>query len=92
MVTSKSIKSLWLLKTSQFVGIDYLKTFNLIINITTFRIFLSICATKGWYLYQFDINIEFLHYLHDKSYMKIQPMFSISKESSICKLQDLYIV
>eukprot|EP00270_Netrium_digitus_P020552 TRINITY_DN850_c0_g1_i1.p2 TRINITY_DN850_c0_g1~~TRINITY_DN850_c0_g1_i1.p2 ORF type:complete len:107 (+),score=1.63 TRINITY_DN850_c0_g1_i1:460-780(+) len=46
---------------SQKGGIDFHETFSPIARATTFRLLLSIAATKNWKVYQADISSAFLN-------------------------------
>lgn len=58
---------------SQQEGIDYFKTFILVIKPTTIGLVLSIALSKGWCLCQLDVNNSFLHADLSKDVYTSQP-------------------
>ena len=44
----------------QILGVDFTKTFSLIVKPTIIRLILSLTTTKGWQLRQLDVNNAFL--------------------------------
>ncbi|KAM1554065.1 hypothetical protein COP1_006744 [Malus domestica] len=74
---------------SQEAGLDYYKTFGLVVKPTTVRLMLSLAATKGWKLKQLDVKNAFLYgFIEEEVYMS-QPPGYIDKTHPdyVCKLQ-----
>ena len=46
---------------AQTYGVDYSDTFSSVTKLTSIRLFISLAATYGWDIYQFDIKNVFLH-------------------------------
>lgn len=58
----------------QHYGVDFEKTFSLVIKPLTVRIILSLAVQFNWPLRQLDVNNAFLHgYLREEVYM-VQPL------------------
>lgn len=70
-------------------GIDYKKTFSLVIKAFTIRILLSIATTLSWDIQQLDVSNVFLHgILKDDIYMEQSSDFiSTANPSFVCRLQ-----
>lgn len=72
---------------TQTYGIDYLETFAPVAKMNTVRILLSLAASFGWNLQQFDVKNAFLHGdLDEEIYMEVPPGFA-SKEGMVCRLK-----
>jgi len=41
--------------------VDYLKTFEIVAQMNTFRVILSLAENHDWNLHQFDVKKAFLH-------------------------------
>lgn len=73
---------------TQKEALDYHEMFFPVAKITTVRLMLSLAATKGWHLRQFDVNNAFLHgNLDEEVYMELPPGYQITENSKVCKLK-----
>jgi hypothetical protein len=55
-------KARWVLRVfTQCPGVDYDKTYNLIVKLATVRMVLAIVASRDWPLQQLDVKNSFLH-------------------------------
>ena len=69
-------------------GIDYSKTFSLVIKPTTVRLMLSLAVTNGWNIRQLDINSAFLQGHLNEDVFMAQPLEFLDKDNPthVCKL------
>lgn len=74
---------------TQTYGIDYEETFAPVAKMNTVRILLSLAASCGWELQQFDVKNAFLHGdLEEEVYMEIPPGVGITYGANkVCKLK-----
>ena len=57
---------------TQQEGIDYSKTFNLVVKLTTVRLVLTIVVSKGWKIWKLDVHHAFLNgSLHEVVYIQL---------------------
>lgn len=69
-------------------GLDYTKTFALVVKQSTVRILLEIAASKKWEVHQMDISNVFLHGdLEEEVYMKLPPGFQGSDPTKVARLR-----
>jgi hypothetical protein len=50
--------------------LDYEDTFNPVVKIATIRLVLSIVVSRGWPMWQLDVQNAFLHGVLEEVYMK----------------------
>ena len=74
---------------TQEVGIDYEKTFSLVVNFTSIRLLLAIVSYLDLELHQMDVNTTFINEeLNEEVYME-QPVDFLVKgqEKKVCKFK-----
>jgi hypothetical protein len=60
--TLERYKACWVLNNfTQHPGIDYNKTFNLVVKLAIVRLMLSLAVSHSWPVHQFDVKNSFLH-------------------------------
>lgn len=77
----------------QQAGVDFHKTFSLVIKPTSVRLVLAIVVSYQWELRQLDVSNAFLHgYLNEEVYMHQPPGYIDSANPNyVCKLyKSLY--
>ena len=71
----------------QIHGFDFHETFSLVIKPITIRIVLTLALSRGWQLFQLDVNNAFLNGSLEESVFMIQPLgFEVADRSLVCKL------
>jgi histone deacetylase 1/2 len=75
----------------QRFGIDYEDTFSPVMKMATIRIILSIAISRGWSLWQLDVQNAFLHgILEEEVYMKQPPGYEDKNNPNfVCKLDKV---
>lgn len=72
---------------NQTKNIDYLKTFTLVIKMTTIRLLISLASSKNWLLHQSNINTNLLRIeLFEMAYMKCPLGLNVPKKGLVCRL------
>jgi len=72
----------------QVEGFDYNEMFAPVAKMTTVRCFLAIAVSKGWDLYQLNVNNAFLYGdLNEEVYKTLSPGFTCSTPHKVCRLQ-----
>ncbi|KAD5803210.1 hypothetical protein E3N88_14570 [Mikania micrantha] len=74
---------------TQQVGIDYEETFSPVAKLTYVRVLIAVAATKGWPLFQMDVNNAFLYGTLDHVIYMTQPLGfeDHSRLGHVCKLK-----
>ncbi|MCO5603108.1 hypothetical protein L7F22_057253 [Adiantum nelumboides] len=73
---------------TQVPGMDFTKTFSLVLRITSFRILIAVAALFGFHLHQMDVRTAFLNGdLHEEIYTE-QPAsyISVQHPNYVCRL------
>lgn len=77
---------------TQGMGIDYPEIFSLAVKMTTIRALLADTVKRGWKIYQFDVNIAFIHVdFHEEVYMKVPPSLTVEKPGLVCELNKSFM-
>ncbi|GMI94534.1 cysteine-rich RLK (RECEPTOR-like protein kinase) 8 [Hibiscus trionum] len=74
---------------TQIEGIDYTDTFSPVAKLTSFKVLLTLVASRGWHLMQLDVNNTFLNgTLDEEAYMQIPLGLFTSEQGTnlACKL------
>ncbi|KAE8695687.1 hypothetical protein F3Y22_tig00110694pilonHSYRG00275 [Hibiscus syriacus] len=74
---------------TQVEGIHYIDAFSPVAKMTSFRVLLSLAATRKWHLLQLDVNNGFLNGILDgEVYMKLPPRYKSELKGSnmVCRL------
>jgi hypothetical protein len=74
---------------AQTYGIDYEETYSPFAKITIVKAIIVMAATKGWSLYQMDVNNVFLHGdLQEEVYMEQPPSYvDQTHPNLVCRLK-----
>ena len=73
----------------QTVGLDFFKTFSLVVKLVTIRVVLTLSISQNWPIRQLDVQNKFLHGDLTEEVFMMQPLGFVLPEfpNNVCKLE-----